>query len=334
MEVHLRVHGSNNKTKSENKENQYVVEGTLTRQPTHQGIVVFDDVVLGVLPGSEVLVRFSSDPLTTVVDNPIEVDPCDPSDQVLYRQEKKRKAISSSDEKDRHQSSHYYYYCLDEKTPDSIAVDLVYAAVAVVLAIAIVTLLLLIWKRNKKPINNATPSMCYTIVIGVIFCSVSVTMWTTVEDATCALRGWLLALGLTMIFGAIFVRAYRLLLVFRRTTLGDAHAKRRVITNLDLGIGVSCLLAMIVAVLIVWMAIDPPNKREVIKIDVSDPKQADNSITYECNYGFPSSVFIIILIVFDALLLAFNCVVAFLTRNIPSNFNESKHIAFTVSSLR
>eukprot|EP01102_Stenamoeba_stenopodia_P014664 TRINITY_DN4896_c0_g1_i3.p1 TRINITY_DN4896_c0_g1~~TRINITY_DN4896_c0_g1_i3.p1 ORF type:complete len:1045 (-),score=275.20 TRINITY_DN4896_c0_g1_i3:1905-5039(-) len=296
MQVNLKV-----------KKDIYVT-GTLTRQPTRQGVVVFDDVIFGVEPGSKVPIHFTSDPTTTDISDHIAIDRCS-SDQLLY-------------------VKNNYYYCLDQKEPDDVARVLIYIAVALILALAFVVLLLLIWKRREKPIHNATPSMCYTIVMGVVLCAISVTMWTKAEDAMCALRGWLLALGLTMIFGAIFVRAYRLLWIFKKT-VGDIHAKRRVITNLDLGIGVGAQLTVVIIVLVVWMIVAPPNKRDVIEIDVSG-EEADNTITYECDYGYPSSVFIILLIVMEALLLAFNCVVAFLTRNIPSNFNESKHIAFTM----
>jgi NADH:ubiquinone oxidoreductase subunit 6 (subunit J) len=338
------------------------IQGTITRQPTRDGKVHFDDVIFGVLPGEELKITFSTDPKTSIISLDLRIDECD-NDQVLLKRDN-------------------LYYCLDEREPDDIASILVYIGkfllfsfftsscfsvnflrsstlhptlgVALVLALAIIVLILLIWKRAEKPINNATPSMCYTIVIGVIFCAVSVAMWTKAADATCALRGWLLALGLTMIFGsfpfsfsfsfqirslshllslgAIFVRAYRLLWVFKQieSDINSKESRRRVITNVDLGIGTGVLLVVVLIVLIVWMAVAPPDRKDVIEIDVSG-KKADNSITYECNRDFPSSVFIITLIVIEALLLGFNCLVAFLTRNISSNFNESKHVAFAVS---
>jgi len=282
--------------------------GTLVRQPSRQGVIVFDDVVFGVLPGTKIDIRISSEPATTTIDDHVTIDKCD-SDQVLYERKQ-------------------FYYCLDEREPAEAVVILVYIGVAIILAISIVFLVLLVWKRRKKPINDATPTMCYSIILGVILCAISVTMWVKAEDAMCALRGWLLGLGLTMIFGAIFVRACRLLWIFGN--FGGALESRRVITNLDLGIGVSLLTTLVTIVLVVWMIVAPPNMREVIKIDVSDPEEADNTITYECEHSFPSSVFIIILIVIEALCLTFDCAVAFLTRNIPSRFNESKYVAFTV----
>jgi len=300
MQVQLQV----------NKKDIYVT-GTLVRQPTRQGIVLFDDVVFGVLPGTKLELRFSSKPATSTILDPVSIDSCD-SDQVLFERNN-------------------YYYCLEKREPDSVAVVLVYIAVAFTIAFAFLVLVLLVWKRKQKPINNATPSMCYTIVVGVILCAVSVTMWTKARDGTCSARAWLLGVGLTMILGAIFVRAYRLLWIFSRvekmvdnTNLGG---KRRVITNLDLGLGVSLMLVMVFVLLVVWVIVAPPNKKDRVS---AHQNSDDNSVTYECDYGFPSGVFIIILIVFEALLLAFNCIVAFLTRNIPSNFNESKHVAFTV----
>jgi len=133
-----------------------------------------------------------------------------------------------------------------------------------------------------------------------------------------------------MVSGAIFVRAYRLLTVFRKAK-DVTFSSRKVMTNFDLAIGVSVLLGLTLVVLTVWMIIEPPNQRYQVKIDVSG-EVADNTITYFCDSSFPSSVFIITLIAIEALLFGFNCIVAALTQNLPSNFNESKHIAFTVTS--
>ena len=104
-------------------------------------------------------------------------------------------------------------------------------------------------------------------------------------------------------------------------------------TSVDLILGVSIMLALVSVVLIVWMIVAPPNQLFTVKTDVSG-STADNTIIYYCDSSFPSSLFMIVLIVIEALLLGFNCVVVVLTRRLPSNFNESKHIAFTVTNWR
>ena len=73
MEVHLAS-------------NETITEGTLTRQPTQEGTVVFDDVVFGVHPGSRVKVQFTSDPPTSIIALTVDIDDCD-SDQVEYKKE-------------------------------------------------------------------------------------------------------------------------------------------------------------------------------------------------------------------------------------------------------
>jgi len=298
MEVRLQV-----------ENNDTYVTGTTVRQPTHEGRVFFDDVVFGVLPGSSIPLRLYSDPPTTTIHLSLKIDSCH-SDQELYERDD-------------------LYYCLDKEEPNSSAVILVYIGAGIILGISLVVLGLLFWKRREKPVHNATPSMCYIIVVGVMFTAASVIMWTKATDVTCALRGWLLALGLTMIFGAIFVRAYRLLTIFKRTVGNVDSVTGRILTTRDLVIGVALMLGAVIIVLVVWMAVAAPNQRDVIKIDVTGDIP-DNTITPECDHSFPSSVFIIVLIVIEALLLAFDCVVAVLTRNLHSSFNESKHVTFTV----
>jgi len=69
--------------------------------------------------------------------------------------------------------------------------------------------------------------------------------------------------------------------------------------------------------LIVWTA--PPYRTEKIEISSNkdnndnDSQSSEDKITYECDVSFPSSVFVITLIVLQALLLVFNCVVSFLS---------------------
>jgi len=106
------------------------------------------------------------------------------------------------------------------------------------------------------------------------------------------------------------------------------------LTNANLLKGLGVILSLNLVVLIVWTAVAPPYRTEKIEIstnkDNNDSQSSEDKITYECDVSFPSSVFVITLIVLQALLLVFNCVVSFLLRNLPSTFNESKHIAFTV----
>jgi len=99
---------------------------------------------------------------------------------------------------------------------------------------------------------------------------------------------------------------------------------KRLLSNLDLAKGLALIVSINLIVLIVWTAVAPPYRVDTIKIGSED------EITYECDVSFPSSVFVIVLIILQALLLAFDCVVAFVLRNIPSSFNESKHVAFTI----
>eukprot|EP01102_Stenamoeba_stenopodia_P007697 TRINITY_DN2170_c0_g7_i1.p1 TRINITY_DN2170_c0_g7~~TRINITY_DN2170_c0_g7_i1.p1 ORF type:complete len:1056 (+),score=240.70 TRINITY_DN2170_c0_g7_i1:52-3219(+) len=289
--------------------NGSVLRGETSKQPERDGSVSFTSLRWGVEPGRKARILFYTEPPTTETEYTVEIQNCG-SDEVLYE---KSEQIDGDNDKTT------VWYCLTIQDPDDIAKNLTYAGVAVVLFLSFVFLLLLFWKRQKRPIKNASPVFCYTVVLGVILSAISVSMWTTADNGPCVLRGWLLVLGTSLIFGSLFVREWRLLRIFRNAKVG-----RKIFTNKDLAIGLALIVAINLVVLIVWTAVAPPYRTEKIKTGSED------EITYECDVSFPSSVFVIILIVLQALLLAFNCIVSFLLRNVPSSFNESKHIAFTV----
>eukprot|EP01102_Stenamoeba_stenopodia_P015876 TRINITY_DN5484_c0_g1_i1.p1 TRINITY_DN5484_c0_g1~~TRINITY_DN5484_c0_g1_i1.p1 ORF type:complete len:644 (-),score=191.97 TRINITY_DN5484_c0_g1_i1:220-2151(-) len=287
--------------------NDSVLRGELVKQPERDGSVSFTNLRWGSQPGHKAAILFYTEPPTTETGYTVEIRDCG-NDEVLYER---------TDEVNGKKTT--VWYCLSIQDPADVVKGLTYAGVAVILFLAFVILALLIWKRKKKPIQNASPVFCYTVVVGVVLSTVSVSMWTKADNAMCVLRGWLLALGTSLIFGSLFVREWRLLWIFKSTKIN-----RRIISNLDLAKGLAFIVSVNLVVLIVWTAVAPPYRVENIDIGKED------KITYECDVSYPSSVFVIILIVLQALLLAFNCVVSFFLRNIPSSFNESKHIAFTV----
>jgi len=182
-----------------------VLRGDRSKQPLRDGSVSFNNLRWGAKPGERVSLVFSTDPPTTETRYLFEIQNCG-NDQELYQDDQK------SDHK---KEKEMVWYCLDVKDPDVIARDLTFAGVAVVLFLSFVTLGLLYWKRGKKPIKNASPVFCYSVVVGVILSTVSVTMWTRADNGMCVLRGWLLALGSSLMFGSLFVREWRLLWIIK-----------------------------------------------------------------------------------------------------------------------
>ena len=254
---------------------------------------------------------FYSAPETTKIHYTIDIQSCRDSGQVLYFQ---------PGDNDGEPNATTSWYCLSVQDPAELAQDIVYAAVAVMLFLTLTISCVLLWKIRAQPIQNASPLICFCILAGIAFSSISVLMWNDADDAKCSLRGWLLVIGNTLMFGSLCVREGRMLWIFKIVKAG----RKRVITNMDLFKGLLAILAINLLLLVVWTAVAPPIRVSDIHIGRED------SITYECDVSSPSGVFVILLIVIQALLLAFDCVVAFLLRNTPSSFNESKHVAFTI----
>jgi len=71
------------------------------------------------------------------------------------------------------------------------------------------------------------------------------------------------------------------------------------------------------ALLIIWFAVEPYISQTIVNPD-------NQSITYQCLASYKTQIFFWILLVFNAVLLLAGCILSFKTRNVPSNFNESK----------
>jgi hypothetical protein len=63
---------------------------------------------------------------------------------------------------------------------------------------------------------------------------------------------------------------------------------------------------------------------------VIDLESSTENITYQCYSSTPG--FLYALLAFNCALLLFGCFLAIKTRKLPQNYNESKHLAFSVST--
>jgi len=74
-----------------------------------------------------------------------------------------------------------------------------------------------------------------------------------------------------------------------------------------------------------WFIFFPYLERVTIDLESST-----ENITYECYSTTPG--FLYGLLAFNCALLLFGCFLAIKTRKLPQNYNESKHLAFSVSA--
>lgn len=210
------------------------------------------------------------------------------------------------------------YYCLKAIRTSKATQIAITTVSAISIAIGLVTLVWLIVNRNRTAIRKSSTVFCVTTTIGAIIMFVAAIMWVYVTDATCGLRVWLLVLGFVLCYGSIFVKEYRLWLIFDET---DLMRTVRVTDSLLLkvvfgGLFVELLICMI------WFIITPFLKRIVIDLSAEE-------IAYRCT-STVTPAFFWILFALNMGILIIGCILAFLARNVPANFNEAKQILFSI----
>lgn len=210
------------------------------------------------------------------------------------------------------------YYCLKAIRTSKATQIAITTVAACCIVIGLVTLVWLIVNRNRTAIRKSSTVFCILTTIGATIMFVAAIMWVYVTDATCALRVWLLILGFVLCYGSIFVKEYRLWLIFDET---DLMRTVRVTDSLLLkvvfgGLFIELLIAMI------WFIITPFLKRVVIDLNAEE-------IAYRCT-STVTPAFFWILFALNMGILIIGCILAFLARNVPANFNEAKQILFSI----
>ncbi len=212
------------------------------------------------------------------------------------------------------------FRCLQVYDVDESLKIAIYLITSVLILLAIALLVFLIVKRNHSAIRKATPVLCWLIVIGAIFCYVSAYMWLHTEDPYCVLRIFLFTIGFTLMYSSFLVKEWRLYRLFKFDSLRITK-----ITDISLIRVVAACVSFEVLIAILWMIFFPYLQR--VTIDLSSLSE---SITYQCESD--TAGFFWAMLALNGVILFLGCLLAIATRNIPANYNESKHLGFSVST--
>jgi predicted outer membrane repeat protein len=210
------------------------------------------------------------------------------------------------------------YYCLKANRVSKATRIAITVIAAICILLGLLVLIWLIYHRNKAAIRKSSVLFCILTTIGAIFMFVAAIMWVFVSDATCALRIWLLVTGFVLCYGSIFVKEYRLWLIFDET---DIMRTVRVTDGLLLKV-VFGGLAIELLVTMIWFIVTPFLKRVTVDL-------VKEEISYRCTSTL-TPAFFWILFALNMVILLIGCILAWLARNVPANFNEAKQILFSI----
>ncbi len=212
------------------------------------------------------------------------------------------------------------YHCLtvrDVKFPMKVAI---YVITSVCIALSVILFILLIVYRNHSVIKKSSPVLCCMIVGGAIISYISVYFWLDTTDPYCVLRVWLLTIGFTVMYSSFFAKEWRLWKIFNPKALKSISR----ITDRTLIKIVLVVLAIECVIVLFWFIFFPYLQRVT-----TDFESIEESITFECHSDTPA--FLYTMLALNCALLLFGCFLAIATRRLPSAYNESQHLAFSVS---
>lgn len=177
--------------------------------------------------------------------------------------------------------------------------------------------------RMTKVIRNASPVFCELMLIGIIMICVGLILW-TIEQSTmlCITKAWFTVCGFGLIIGSLLAKTYRIFRIFSNVRVVTLSVRNR-----DLLRFTGIILLIEVILLCVYTFADGLPSPHFTVSDVNEYYGyivcRTNSTTFE--------VYIISLIIcFNVILIFATAMFGYLTRNVSSDYNESRYIAAIV----
>ncbi|XP_073987605.1 gamma-aminobutyric acid type B receptor subunit 1 isoform X2 [Rhodnius prolixus] len=213
---------------------------------------------------------------------------------------------------------------------------LVISSIGIILAILLI--IFNICYRHRRVIMSSHP-VCNTIMlVGVIICLSSVFLlgfdgqFVSPEfyPRICQARVWLLSIGFTLGYGAMFSKVWR---VHRLTTKAKADTVKKV-QPWKLYTMVAGLLTIDLVILLTWQLYDPLQRRiEVFPLE--DPVSTDDDIKIRPELEHCESennnVWLGIMYVYKGLVLVFGLFLAYETRSIKvKQINDSRYVGMSI----
>ncbi|XP_029442963.1 LOW QUALITY PROTEIN: gamma-aminobutyric acid type B receptor subunit 2 [Rhinatrema bivittatum] len=190
--------------------------------------------------------------------------------------------------------------------------------------------------RNQKMIKMSSPYMNNLIILGGMLSYASIFLFgldgsfvsTSTFETLCTVRTWILTVGYTTAFGAMFAKTWRVHAIFKNVKM-----KKKIIKDQKLMVIVGGMLLIDLCILICWQVVDPLKRTEENYNLEPDPAGRDIAILpfLEHCENTHMTIWLGIVYAYKGLLMLFGCFLAWETRNvsIPA-LNDSKYIGMSV----
>ncbi|KND00413.1 uncharacterized protein SPPG_04736 [Spizellomyces punctatus DAOM BR117] len=190
---------------------------------------------------------------------------------------------------------------------------------SVTIAICIVSLALILWKRTDKVMVKRSPVFCVNILIGLV--SMLSTIYVNVVDIspqTCTIERWTQSVGFALVMANVAAKAWRIWRIFDNADFQTIAMPNRELYKIS-----GAILLITLLLLILWTGLDYPIV--VLQTTPTTYIRICGSANITRSYVLASLVN-----GFNVILLLINAVLAWKTRNAPTDFGEAKQIAYTI----
>ena len=177
--------------------------------------------------------------------------------------------------------------------------------------------------RRHPVIRAASPLFMLVSLFGVIMMFAgAVALVSPVSTISCSAVSWLINLGIMVTFAPLFAKTWRIYRIFGRKKLSVIK-----ISNKKLMIIIGVLLGMETILMIVWQALSPLQPYVTSKVEGSPSRVHEYE---QCGVKDEGSALFAVVGVEKGLLLFFGALMAFSTRRVSSQFNESSQVALAI----
>ncbi|KAJ8971646.1 hypothetical protein NQ317_001395 [Molorchus minor] len=213
------------------------------------------------------------------------------------------------------------------------------SSIGIMVAVALIAFN--IWNKHRRVILSSHP-VCNTIMLfGIIVCLTAVFLLgldgrfvnPSAYPAVCQARAWLLTIGFTLSFGAMFSKVWR---VHRLTTKAKSDPKVRMkkVQPWKLYSMVSGLLVMDFIIMLAWQLLDPLQRRiELFPLEAPDSALDDAQIRPELEHceSHNNNVWLSLIYAYKGLVLIFGLFLAYETRSLKvKQINDSRYVGMSI----
>jgi len=197
-------------------------------------------------------------------------------------------------------------------------------AAAIIGGVLTVSLMIFTVIYHKHPImRSSSPLFTLISLFGVLLMFAgAVALVANVTTFSCGILSWLINLGIMVTFAPIFAKTWRIYRIFGRRKLSVVK-----ISNRKLMLIIGGLLTMEIVIMIVWQILSPIQPYISSTMEGSPSRQHDYE---QCGVRNNGSSMFAVAAVEKGLLLVFGALMAFSTRKVSSQFNESSQIALAI----